>query len=135
MKTSTSDQQRLAYRFVITVADPTLTEAQVQSFLEEAIREAAQAASHQLPDLNPLAEFEGGFAGLGEATVILSVLLHAAQAAAAAAGLGAASAFGKMFFENFLAPRLRKLNLLPSKFHKVHNAGSRPAGKRKRHKP
>ena len=107
---------RDTYRFVLSVEDRSLTGVQVKKLVQQATQEASDAAGERLMGLQPSTELEGGFAGLGEATVILA-LVHAVKAGAIAASVGASSAAGKMFFEEFLAPRLRKLNLLPSKFH------------------
>jgi hypothetical protein len=119
----------------MTIEDPQLTEERVFYLLEKATCEAVDAAKRKLHKLEPVTEIEGGFGGLGQPTVVLA-LLHAAEAGVKAAALGASASVGKMFFEEFLAPRLRKLNLLPSKFHLANpkrspRSASRAKSKRK----
>jgi hypothetical protein len=81
--------------------------------MQAAIEEAGGKSA-----IEPKAEFEGGFLGAGETIVVLWIL-HALKVGGVAFGTGAMGAAGKSFYEDFLAPQLRKRNLLPSKLEKV----------------
>ena len=65
-------------------------------------------------DIDAKAQFEGGFFGAGETVVVLWIL-HALKVGGVAFAKGAVGAAGKSFYDNYLAPQLRKRNLLPSK--------------------
>lgn len=128
------------FRFVLSVEDKSLSESDVKRLVQQATQEAIDAGGQQVAELKPSTEVEGGFGGFGEAAVILA-LVHAAKAGAIAAGLGASKAAGETFFKEFLAPKLRKLNLLPSKFQPLprtetgqtpKKSGTKQQGKSKR---
>jgi hypothetical protein len=119
---------------VVRNEDPKAKPADVRRRLNQAVEEAVTAAKKNDVRVNAKAETEGGFFGLGEMAVIL-VIAHAAKAGAGAFALGAAGAAGKSFFEDFLAPRLRKLNLLPAKLEEIlAKTKPRPAKKKVRKK-
>jgi hypothetical protein len=105
------------FRFVINNEDPNATKAEVLNRLQTATLQAVEAARAEL-NAEATAEAEGGTGGLGETAVILA-LWHAAKVGAGAFATGMASAAGKKFYEKYLAPRLRELNLLPSKLKEL----------------
>jgi hypothetical protein len=118
------------FRFVISNQDPNATEADVRKLLQQATEEAVKAARAKL-NTEATAELEGGFFGLGETAVILAIL-HVAKAGAGAIALGAAGEAGKEFYKKYLAPQLRKLNLLPSKFEEIPQKSARSKNSKKK---
>jgi hypothetical protein len=115
------------FRFVIANEDSKASESEVQQRLETATAEAVNAARTKL-NMEATSELEGGFGGLGETVVILAIW-RAAEAGAAAFAKAVASEAGKSFYGDYLAPRLRKLNLLPAKFEEMRKKA--PASKKK----
>jgi hypothetical protein len=111
-----SKTQEVRFRFAIRNEDPTATEADIRKRLKKATKKALEEADKRTVEAST--ELEGGFFGIGEAAVILFVV-HAVEAGAAAAALGAATAAGKDFYENVLKKQLLKVNLLPSKFKTI----------------
>ena len=103
-----------SYQFTLQVLGPKRTPAEILKQLKHASREATQAMRDEHPTFEAKIEPHGGFAGLGEISILL--LVKAAKVAGGAAVVGAASAAGKEFYEKHLSPRLRKLNLLPRNF-------------------
>jgi len=108
--------QKVLFRFAIRNEDPGATEADIRKRLKKATKEALEEADKRPSEAT--AELEGGFFGIGEAAVILFVV-HAVEAGTAAAALGAATAAGKDFYQNFLKKQLLKVNLLPSKLKAI----------------
>jgi hypothetical protein len=51
--------------------------------------------------------------------VVVLWILHALKVGGVLFGTGAMTAAGKSFYDDFLAPQLRKRNLLPSKLEEV----------------
>ena len=121
--------QPVKFRFVIRNEDPGAKPADVRRRLDDALQDALRAALEDGLALTAKAETEGGFFGVGETAVILAIL-HAAKAGAGAFALGAAGAAGKGFYEGYLAPKLRKLNLLPAKLEQLPDKKSTPAKKK-----
>jgi hypothetical protein len=128
-----------AYRFSISPQDAALTEPRIQELLAKATKEAEADAKQDGYDVQAKSGLEGKFLGLGEATALLILVGKSTAAAkvwvAAEAGSkilakavleGAGVAGGKLFFDKYLAPRLRKMNLLPSKFQPARKASSSP---------
>jgi len=131
------------FRFSISAQDASLNKAKIQKLLAQATAEAeAQAQKDGLP-LTAKSGVEGGFLGIGEATALVILVAKSATGAkmiagaatggkilgkAALEGIGAAG--GKMFFDKYLAPRLRAMNLLPSKF-KASSKAAAPAPTKK----
>ena len=111
-----SKAQEVRFRFAIRNEDPAATEADIRKRLKKATKKAREEADKRTVEAS--AELEGGFFGIGEAAVILFVV-HAVEAGAAAAALGAATEAGKDFYENVLKKQLLKVNLLPSKFKTI----------------
>lgn len=100
---------------MVTSQDPGLNEIRIRDLLEQATKQAVAAVPRGQGTFKALTFVEGGFAGIGEISVGLKLLVPVLKDIGAG-GLGAAGAF---FFNEYLAPRLRNLNLLPSKFHTV----------------
>jgi hypothetical protein len=122
-----SKPAEVKFRFVVHNQTPGASESEIRKSLQEAIDDAVKAAHPQL-QLKATAEPEGGFGGLGETAVILAVL-HSAKVAAGTFALGALTAAGKTFFDDFLAPQLRKRNLLPAKMESLNRQESSPSKK------
>jgi hypothetical protein len=132
------------YRFTITPQDASLNETRIQKLLKKATVEAIQQAEKDGHRVEAKAGLEGGFGGVGE---IAALLVLAAKSATgvkiiAAAGKGGAvlgkailggvgGAGGRFFFDKYLAPRLVKLNLLPSRFRPTRAQPSAPVRKKK----
>ena len=112
-----SENTEEKFRFHLQNVDPSANEEAVQRSFDEAMQAAIKEAGVPTAT-SPKAEFEGGFLGAGETVVVLWIL-HALKVGTAAAATGAATAAGKSFYEDFLAPQLRKRNLLPSKLEQV----------------
>jgi len=106
------------FRFVLRNEDPKAKPTDVKRRLNEAVNDAVKAAKQNNVAIKVKAETEGGFFGLGEMAVVLAIA-HAAKAGAGLFAAGAVGAAGKSFFEDYLAPRLRKLNLLPAKLEEI----------------
>lgn len=106
-----SESTELKLRFNIQNVDPSADEETVKRLFHEALE---AAVNEDAEAINVKPEFQGNFLGVGETIVVLWIV-HALKVGAAAAGTGVATAAGKDFYENFLAPQLRKRNLLPSK--------------------
>lgn len=87
-----SKTQEVLFRFAIRNEDPGATEAGIRKRLQKATRKALQEANKRPAEAST--ELEGGFFGVGEAAVILFVV-HAVEAGAAAAALGAVSQAGQ----------------------------------------
>lgn len=132
------------YRFSISPQDASLTEARVENLLAQATTEAEEAARRDGYKVDAKSDLEGRFLGIGEVTALVVVaaksatvakMLAAAEtggkilAKAALEGTGAAG--GKLFFDKYLAPRLRKVNLLPTKFRPARKEPSSPKPKKK----
>ena len=106
---------RRAVEAVVQVLEPGATPGSLQETIEEAAREAAAAIEETegLP-VSVSAEVRGGFAGAGEAVVVVMFLLKAAAGGAAGfAGKKAAEAL----YEKYVAPRLRKRNVVTTEVH------------------
>jgi hypothetical protein len=106
-------------RFTIRVQDPHLDESEVRRLLEEAVRDAEAAASRERA-ISAKAQVPGAFGGVGEMAIAVKLLLpylHSLlpylEHAGAALAEGVCTAAGELFFNQYLAPRLRKRNLLP----------------------
>jgi hypothetical protein len=134
-----------AYRFAISPQDAALTSAKVKKLLAVATTEAAEEALADGYDLQAKSDLEGGFLGAGEITALLVLAAKSATVAkivaaaeaggkllakSAVGGVGAAG--GKLFFDKYLSPRLRKMNLLPSKFQPARKES--PAATKKKKK-
>jgi hypothetical protein len=111
-----SKTQEVMFRFAIRNEESGATEADIRKRLKKATKKALEEADKRPSEAS--AELEGGFFGMGEAAVILFVV-HAVEAGTAAAALGAATAAGKDFYQNFLKKQLLKVNLLPSKLKAI----------------
>ena len=111
------ESTEVKFRFHLQNVDPGSSEESVRELFDEALDAAIQNAGGK-SDIDAKGEFEGGFLGAGEAVVILWIL-HALKVGGAAFGTGAAAAAGKAFYEDYLAPQLRRRNLLPSKIEPV----------------
>ena len=136
--------EKQSYRFALSPQDASLTDAQVRKLLEKATTEAAAAAKEDGFVVKARSGAEGGFLGIGEITILLTLaaksamvakIVASAEVAAEKAGEGVAGAGGAYFFNHYLAPRLRKMNLLPSKFRAAGKESStstpKPAPKKK----
>ena len=131
-----------AFQFSISPQDATLTEARISRILAKATREAQKEARADGISLKADSSLHGGFFGVGEIGALLLLAKTATGAkviAATSAGAkilgkgvlgGIGGAGGKYFFDHYLAPRLRELNLLPSKFRPANEA-SAPSSKKK----
>jgi hypothetical protein len=116
----------IAYTFGVKPLDSSMNRAAVSRAVTKATRDALAEARGDDGRLRATPQLTGGLGGVGEAAVLLFVW-KAAKVAGGAALAGAGSAAGKAFFENYLAPRLRKLNLLPHGFRAV---APKPSGKK-----
>jgi hypothetical protein len=136
--------EKQSYRFALSPQDASLTDAQVRKLLGKATTEAEEAAKEDGFVVKARSGAEGGFLGIGEITILLTLaaksamvakIVAAAEVAAEKAGEGVAGAGGAYFFNHYLAPRLRKMNLLPSKFRAAGKESStsapKPAPKKK----
>ncbi len=121
----TKATEKQSYRFALSPQDALLTDAQVRRLLGKATTEAAKAAQEDGFAVKAKSGAEGGFLGIGEISILLTLaaksavvakIVAAAEVAAEKTGEGVAGAAGAYFFNHYLAPRLRKMNLLPSKF-------------------
>jgi hypothetical protein len=126
-----STTQETKFRFVIRNQDPQASEADIRKRLKQATTAAVKESQANNAATQASTQLEGGLFGIGETAVILFVA-HAVKAGAAAAALGGAGAAGKDFYTAYLAPQLRKWNLLPSKLKEFSSAEERkkPAKKR-----
>ena len=122
------------YRFSIRPEDPRLKGADIRVLLEQATEEAVADARSEKHEISAQAELEGGFGGLGEVTVVLSLIVHAGAEVAKTAALAAAGAAGKMFFEKYLAPQLRKHTILSSHLRPATAAHRGPGKKSSKNK-
>jgi hypothetical protein len=104
-------------RFHLQNVDPDADEATVERLVEEAMDSAIAAAGGKA-DVDAKLQPEGRFLGVGE-TVIVLWMLHALKVGGVAFATGAATEAGKHFYNNFLAPELRKRNLLPTKLEGI----------------
>lgn len=117
------------YRFTLTPQDASLNEARIQKLLNKATAEAIKQAEKDGHTVEAKAGLEGGFGGVGEIAALLVLAAKSATGAKIIAATtkggamlgkaflgGVGGAGGKLFFDKYLAPRLVKLNLLPSKF-------------------
>jgi hypothetical protein len=104
-------------RFHLQNVDPDADEATVERLVEEAMDSAIAAAGGKA-DVDAKLQPEGRFLGVGE-TVIVLWILHALKVGGVAFGTGAAAEAGKHFYNDFLAPELRKRNLLPTKLEEI----------------
>jgi hypothetical protein len=85
----------------------------VKRALDEAIQEAnADTKAKYDFDLKAEPEVEGGFGGVGEAAILLT-LLHILKAGGILAAKGGAGAAGAAFVNAYLVPKLRAWNILP----------------------
>lgn len=112
-----SENTDVKFRFHLQNVDSGASEETVRRSFDEAMVAAIEEAGGK-GNINVKAEFEGGFLGVGETVVVLWVL-HALKVGGVAFGTGAMTAAGKSFYDDFLAPQLRKRNLLPSKVEAV----------------
>jgi hypothetical protein len=112
-----SETADVKFRFHLQNVDSGASEETVRHSFDEAMAAAIEKAGGKA-DIDAKADFEGGFFGVGETVVVLWIL-HALKVGGVAFGTGAMSAAGKSFYEDFLAPQLRKRNLLPSKIEAV----------------
>ena len=119
-----SEATEAKLKFHLQNVDPGASDETVQRLFDEALAAAIQDAGGK-SDIDAKAEFEGGFFGAGETVVVLWIL-HALKVGGVAFGTGAATAAGKSFYDDFLAPQLRKRNLLPSKDEPVAQAPAPP---------
>lgn len=104
-------------RFHLQNVDPDADEATVERLVDEAMDSAIAAAGGKA-DVEAKLQPEGRFLGVGE-TVIVLWILHALKVGGVAFGTGAATEAGKHFYNDFLAPELRKRNLLPTKLEEI----------------
>jgi hypothetical protein len=112
-----SESADVKLRFHLQNLDPSADVDAVRRSFDDAMQAAIEEAGGE-SKIKPKAEFVGGFLGVGETVVVLWIL-HALKAGGVAFGTGAMTAAGKSFYEDFLAPQLRKRNLLPSKLEEV----------------
>ena len=106
-----SDVDVQKHDFTIRILDPKLDEHEIKKLIDDAVAEARSELDLDKDVL--FAEVEGAFLGLGEVTAVL-VLKKAATIAASGLLAGAAKKAGEFVFENYVAPRLRRANLVPS---------------------
>ncbi len=127
---SVSTSREVKFRFVIRNQDPAATPAEIRKRVKKATQKALELAQAANPSTEASTQLEGGIFGIGETAIILAIV-HAAKAGAAAAALGAAGEAGKEFYKGYLAPQLRKLNLLPFRLKAISSdaAPSQPAKK------
>jgi len=104
-------------RFHLQNVDPDADEATVERLVEEAMDSAIAAAGGKA-DVDAKLQPEGRFLGVGETVVVLWIL-HALKVGGVAFATGAATEAGKRFYDGFLAPELRKRNLLPTKLEEI----------------
>lgn len=112
-----SESTEVKLRFHLQNVDPGASEESVRELFDKALDAAIQDAGGR-SDIDAKGEFEGGFLGAGEVVVVLWIL-HALKVGGLAFGTGTAGAAGKAFYEDYLAPQLRKRNLLPSNVEPV----------------
>lgn len=109
--TSEQSSQGTLLRFELTALDRGRSEESLRGALSEAISEVQHEL--ELPEKSLESELEGGFLGIGTITVVLVI-----KKVALAAVLGAASGLGKkaseFLFDEYLAPKLRRRNLIPN---------------------
>jgi hypothetical protein len=117
---SLPDEMGSVLRFQIQPQDKKLSEADIRRLLEEATREA-EAAARQEHAVSAQLQVPGAFGGVGETLIIvhlllpyLNPLLPYLQEAGKFVVEGTLTAAGEYFFKQYLAPRLRQRNLLPS---------------------
>jgi hypothetical protein len=101
--------------FVIEPQDPKLDEKKIRALLEGAKNEAVKAASRE-HEVSAQLGVPGGFGGVGEIAIAVNLVLPYLKDAGIELTRGTLEAAGAYFFTQYLAPRLRELNLLPSKF-------------------
>lgn len=104
-------------RFHLQNVDPDADEATVERSVQEAMDSAIATAGGQA-DIDAKLQAEGRFLGVGETVVVLWIL-HALKVGGVAFATGAATEAGKHFYNDFLAPELRKRNLLPTKLEEI----------------
>jgi hypothetical protein len=138
----------VAGSFTISAQDASLTEARVKRLLAQATAEATTRAKKDGYEVETRSGLDGGFFGVGETAAVLVLMAKSATvtkmlAAAAAAGKvvaaktaeGGAIAAGGFFFNEYVAPRLRKLNLLPANFHAAQKKALEPKPEKKPAEP
>ena len=108
-----SETAEATLKFHLQNVDPGASDETVLRLFDEALAAAIEDAGGK-SDIDAKAQFEGGFFGAGETVVVLWIL-HALKVGGVAFAKGAAGAAGKSFYDSYLAPQLRKRNLLPSK--------------------
>jgi hypothetical protein len=123
--------ESLVYRLPIHSELADSSEAAVRAAVEEALVQAiADAKSEYKVDAE--SEVEGAFGGVGEGIIIVTIL-HFLKAGGIEVAKGALEATGAVFVNKYLAPLLRKRNILPGKVESV-STGKSPAksGKKKK---
>jgi hypothetical protein len=108
-------------RFNIRRQDSKLDSTAIRRLVEEATKEAEAAASADNAE-SAKVQMPGAFGGVGELAFAVHLLLpylqpllpYLQEAGKELAG-GVMTGAGEYFFQRYLAPRLRKRNLLPSK--------------------
>jgi regulator of protease activity HflC (stomatin/prohibitin superfamily) len=112
---ASSQPETSEYEFEVQVMDTRLAADEVRQRLQQALREAIDAARRDEAEIaEAKAEVRGAFGG-GIAIVFFVFKAFAG---------GLAGAAGKHFYEKYLKPRLESVQLFPSNL-KSHNAGDR----------
>lgn len=145
---SRKNEVAVAGSFTISAQDASLTEARVVELLAKATADATEQARKDGYEVETKSGLDGGFLGVGETAAVLMLVAKSATvakmvAAVAAAGKvaaakvaeGGATAAGGFFFGHYLAPRLRKLNLLPANFRASEKKTSEPKSEKKPAEP
>lgn len=96
--------------FELEVLDKSLSEDDLMNSLEKVIAETREEL--ELPEAALYAELEGHFLGIGSVTAVVILKQMAISAlVAAAAGLGKKTS--EYVFDEYIAPKLRRRNLIP----------------------
>ena len=105
----------LSCTFTITPQGVKPSEEELHRLIQQAANEALQA-KREHDQISATPQFPGGFGGLGEIAVAFHLALPYLKEIGTHLADGALDTAGAYFFTQYLAPQLRKLNLLPSKF-------------------
>jgi hypothetical protein len=111
-----NDSERAVLRFIISPQDRSRDEQGVRKALQEAIAEAVAEASERGESVEAHGNLAGGFLGAGEIAAVIFV--------AKSVGGGFLAAAGKAFFDQYVKPRLVRMNLLTSEPSVETAAGS-----------
>jgi hypothetical protein len=108
-------QPAVRFDFTIQPQDPKLGERRIRELLQSATNDAVKAARRE-HEMSAELTVPGAFGGVGEIAIAVKVLLPYLKDIGSELGRGTLEAAAAYFFTQYLAPRLRKLNLLPTAF-------------------